>query len=76
MDTEMEYVPMNIKQEVESASVIAETVNGSGAATTSNNNSSQATPDSVENKVSKMRDVENYLKIQKFHFLPLASRQK
>lgn len=50
----MEYMPMNIKQEVESASsVITETtVNGSTASTNNNNNASQAAPDSVENKVS------------------------
>lgn len=53
MDTEMEYVPMNIKQEVESASsVITETTVNGSTASANNNNSSQAAPDSVENKVS------------------------
>lgn len=50
MDSEMEYVPLNIKQEPTPLQRSETTVNGS----TSNcsNNSSQATPDSVENKVS------------------------
>lgn len=49
----MEYVPMNIKQEIVSANTDTTiNINGSSASTSSNNNSSQATPDSVENKVS------------------------
>jgi hypothetical protein len=51
MDTEMEYVPLNIKQEVESANSAETAVNGS-TASVNNNNASQAAPDSVENKVS------------------------
>jgi hypothetical protein len=55
MDTEMEYMPLNIKQEVEAAT--SAEVNGSSANASSNssnnNNQSQATPDSVENKVSR-----------------------
>jgi hypothetical protein len=51
MDTEMEYMPMNIKQEVEPApATTSESVNKS---TSSSSHSSQAAPDSVENKVSK-----------------------
>lgn len=46
MDTEMEYVPLNIKQEPTPLQRSESTVNGS----TSSNN--QAAPDSVENKVS------------------------
>lgn len=74
MDTEMEYVPMNIKQEIETASsVITETTVNGSSTNANNNNSSQAAPDSVENKVSilcrkeypqtnHVQDVENYLK--------------
>lgn len=50
MDTEMEYVPMNIKQEVESASSVSSELSQNKS--TNNSNSSQAAPDSVENKVS------------------------
>jgi hypothetical protein len=56
MDTEMEYMPLNIKQEVEAATS-AEVINGSSASANSNsssNQSSQAAPDSVENKVSRI----------------------
>lgn len=64
MDTEMEYVPMNIKQEVESAassaSISETTVNGSSS---NNNPSSQAAPDSVENKVS-VWEMKDYLKLK------------
>jgi hypothetical protein len=50
MDTDMEYVPMNIKQEVEPATTVSAETNQN----TANNNSSQAAPDSVENKVSRI----------------------
>jgi hypothetical protein len=46
MDTEMEYLPMNIKQETEPPT------SASDANENSSNNNNQAAPDSVENKVS------------------------
>lgn len=45
MDTEMEYLPLNIKQEEPPTSA-------SDANESSSNNNNQAAPDSVENKVS------------------------
>jgi hypothetical protein len=49
MDTEMEYVPINIKQEV-GAAVVSENTSSNN-----NNSSSSQTPDSVENKVSRFQ---------------------
>lgn len=45
MDTDMEYLPINIKQEVEPPT------SASNENSSSNNNNNQAAPDSVENKV-------------------------
>lgn len=52
MDTEMEYVPMNIKQEIGSASSASISVVNVNQNSTSNSSQTQAAPDSVENKVS------------------------
>lgn len=48
----MEYVPLNIKQEPATLQR-SETTTVNGSTSSCSNNSSQAAPDSVENKVSK-----------------------
>lgn len=61
MDTEMEYLPINnIKQELEPTT--------SASNENSSNNSSQAAPDSVENKVSVWAEKKPHVK-----FKPLPS---
>lgn len=72
----MEYVPMNIKQEVEAATSASLQSEGNTTTSINNNNSSQAHPDSVENKVSTLnitREMGNYQKNNEFHahFLPV-----